>query len=89
MAWDTCRDLATYFAWKQVWLGFPSLISTLVEAQRRVVHIAPLRRLHQSQVEDGRIDAMDCVGPCYPYFVVFILLDLRSIVVSYSFCLGL
>jgi hypothetical protein len=22
---DTCRDLAAYFAWKQVWLGFPSL----------------------------------------------------------------
>jgi hypothetical protein len=24
-AWDTCQDLAAYFAWKQVWLGFPSL----------------------------------------------------------------
>jgi hypothetical protein len=22
---DTCRDLAACFAWKQVWLGFPSL----------------------------------------------------------------
>jgi hypothetical protein len=24
-AWDTCRDLAACFAWKQVWLGFSSL----------------------------------------------------------------
>jgi hypothetical protein len=24
-AWDTRRDLADCFAWKQVWLGFPSL----------------------------------------------------------------
>jgi hypothetical protein len=24
-AWDTCQDLATCFAWKQVWIGFPSL----------------------------------------------------------------
>jgi hypothetical protein len=24
-AWDTRRDLATCFTWKQVWLGFPSL----------------------------------------------------------------
>jgi hypothetical protein len=25
LARDTCRDLAACFAWKQVWLGFPSL----------------------------------------------------------------
>jgi hypothetical protein len=24
-AWDTCRNLAAYLVWKQVWLGFPSL----------------------------------------------------------------
>jgi hypothetical protein len=24
-AWDTRQDLAACFAWKQVWLGFPSL----------------------------------------------------------------
>jgi hypothetical protein len=23
--WDTRRDLAAYLAWKQIWLGFPSL----------------------------------------------------------------
>jgi hypothetical protein len=33
MAWDTCRDLAACFAWKQVGLGFPSLSSRLVEAR--------------------------------------------------------
>jgi hypothetical protein len=25
--------------------------------------------------------AMGCIGPCYPYFVIFILLDLRGIIV--------
>jgi hypothetical protein len=25
-AWDTRRDLTACFAWKQVWLGFPSLV---------------------------------------------------------------
>jgi hypothetical protein len=25
LAWDTRQDLAACFAWKQVWLGFPSL----------------------------------------------------------------
>jgi hypothetical protein len=33
-AWATRRDLAACFAWKQVWLGFPSLASRLVEARR-------------------------------------------------------
>jgi hypothetical protein len=31
--WDTCRDLASCFTWKQVGLGFPSPTSRLVEAQ--------------------------------------------------------
>jgi hypothetical protein len=31
-AWDTCRDLATCFAWKQVGVGFPSLASRLAES---------------------------------------------------------
>jgi hypothetical protein len=29
--WDTCRDLATCFTWKQVTLGFSSLASRLAE----------------------------------------------------------
>jgi hypothetical protein len=34
MTWGTRQDLATYFAWKQVGLGFHSLTSRLVEAWR-------------------------------------------------------
>jgi hypothetical protein len=33
MAWDTRRDLAACFVWKQVRLGFPSLASRLAEAR--------------------------------------------------------
>jgi hypothetical protein len=75
------RDLTVWFAWKQVWLGFPSLAGRLAEAGRRVVHVAPSQRLHQRHVEDGRIDAMGCVGPCYPTFAVFIVLGPRGIIV--------
>jgi hypothetical protein len=35
MAWDTRRDLAAYFTWKRVGLGFPSVASRLVEARHR------------------------------------------------------
>jgi hypothetical protein len=51
------------------------------EARRREMHVALSRMLRQSQVEDGRVDSTGCVGPCYPYFTVFILLDPRGIVV--------
>jgi hypothetical protein len=33
-AWDMCRDLANCFAWKRVWLRFPSLASILAQARR-------------------------------------------------------
>jgi hypothetical protein len=46
------------------------------EARRRVVHVAPSRRLRQRQVEDERFDVMDCVGPCYPTFTIFNVLGL-------------
>jgi hypothetical protein len=78
---DTRRDLAACFAWKQVRLGFHGLASRLMEAQRRVVHVAPSRRLRQSQVEDGWVDAMGCIGPFYPTFAVFNVLGPRGIVV--------
>jgi hypothetical protein len=52
-----------------------------VEVRRRVVHVAPSRRLRRWQVEDGRVNAMDCVGPCYPIFAVFNVLDPRDIVI--------
>jgi hypothetical protein len=51
------------------------------EARRRVVHVAPSRRLHLSQVEDGWVDATGCVRLCYPCFAIFILLGPRGIVV--------
>jgi hypothetical protein len=81
MAWDMRRDLAASFTWKQVWIGFPSLASRLVEARWQVVHMTPSRRLHRSQVEDGWVDATGCVGPCYPCFAIFILLGPMCIVV--------
>jgi hypothetical protein len=59
----------------------PSLTSRLAEARRWVVHMTPSQRLRRSQVEDERVDAMGCVKPCYPCFVVFILLDHRGIIV--------
>jgi hypothetical protein len=80
-AWGTRRDLADYFAWKQVGLGFFSLASRLMETRWRVVHVAPSWRLHQSQVEDGRIDAMGCVGLYYHCYVIFFLLYPRVIVI--------
>jgi hypothetical protein len=49
MAWDTHRDLAACLTWKQVWLGFPSLVSRLVEARRRVVHVASSLMLRRSK----------------------------------------
>jgi hypothetical protein len=78
---DAHRDLAACFAWKQVTLGFPSLALRLVETRQRVVHVAPSRRLHRDQVKDGWVDVMGCVGPCYPYFVIFYVLGPRGVVV--------
>jgi hypothetical protein len=78
---DTHRDLAACFAWKEVWLGFPSLAKRPAEARRHVVHVTPSWRLHRRQVEDGRVNATGCVGPCYPTFAVFNVLGPRGIVV--------
>jgi hypothetical protein len=74
MVWDTRRDLAACFTWKQVMLGFTSLTSRLAEAQRWVMHVAPSWRFRQDQVEDRWVDATGCVRPCYPYFVALPLL---------------
>jgi hypothetical protein len=81
MARDTHRDLAAYFTWKQVWLVFLSLTSRLAEMRWRVVHVAPSWRLRRSQVVDGRVDVMSCIGPFYPTFTVFNVLGHRGIVV--------
>jgi hypothetical protein len=39
-----------------------------------MVHMATSRRLRRDQVEDGRVDVMGHIGPCYPCFAVFIVL---------------
>jgi hypothetical protein len=47
--------------------------------------VSPSRRLRRSQVEDGLVDATDCVGLCYHIFTVFYILDSSSILVIYPF----
>jgi hypothetical protein len=74
-------------AWKQVGLGFPILASRLVEAQRWVVHVASSRRLRRVEAEDGRIDAMDCVGLFYPKITILYVLGPRGNLV-FSLLLG-
>jgi hypothetical protein len=46
-----------------------------------MVHVASSWRLHGGQVEDGRVNAMGCVKPYYPCFVVFYVLGPRGILV--------
>jgi hypothetical protein len=62
---DTHRDLTACFVRKQVGLGFPQT-SRLAESRQWVVHVAPSQMLHRVQVEDGRVNATDCVEPWYP-----------------------
>jgi hypothetical protein len=50
-----------------------------------VLHVAPSRKLRQSQGEDERVDATGCVGPCYSTFAVFNVLGHMDIVVIYLF----
>jgi hypothetical protein len=71
---------------KASWNTVSSLTSRLEEARWWVVHVAPSRRLRQVQVEDGRVDAMGCIGPFYLRIIVFYVLGSSGIVV---FWLGL
>jgi hypothetical protein len=80
---DTRRDLAFYFVWKQVRLGFLSLSSRLVDARLRVMHVALSWRSCGVEAEDRQINATNCIRPFYPKITVFIVLDLKSIVVFY------
>jgi hypothetical protein len=80
-AWDTRRDLAVYFTWKQVWVGFSNLALRLTETRRWVVHVALSRRLRRSQIKDGRVDATGYIRLYYPCFIVFFLLDPKGIIV--------
>jgi hypothetical protein len=81
---------------REVGAGHTSISSGLLGVKARLIRVsqsglktdggvttggvAPSRRLRQRQVEDGLVDAMDCVGPCYPTFVIFNVLDSRGIV---------
>jgi hypothetical protein len=64
-----------------VGLGFSSLALRLVEARWRVVHVVPSLRSCEDQVEGGRVNAMGCIGPCYPYFIVLDVLSHKGILV--------
>jgi hypothetical protein len=61
-AWDTHRDLAACFSWKEVTLGFLSLASRLADARLQVVHVTSSRRSRGVEAEDGRVDATSCIG---------------------------
>jgi hypothetical protein len=43
--------------------------------------VAASWRLHRRQVEDERVNAIGCVGPCYSTFAIFNVLGPMSIVV--------
>jgi hypothetical protein len=46
-----------------------------------MVHVASSRISRGDQVEDRRVNAMSYVKPCYSYFVIFIVLDHKNILV--------
>jgi hypothetical protein len=46
-----------------------------------MVHVTSSRWLRKDEVEDEWVDAMDCIRPFYLYFVIFIVLDTRGILV--------
>jgi hypothetical protein len=39
-----------------------------------MVHVASSYRLHGDEVNDGRVDAMGCIGLFYPNFTIFFVL---------------
>jgi hypothetical protein len=47
----------------------------------RMVHVGSSWMLHGAEAKDRRVDAMGCVRPCYPYFVNFIVLGPKGILV--------
>jgi hypothetical protein len=48
-----------------------------------MVHVILSQRLCQAKAEDGWVDVTGCIRPFYRNFVVFYVLDLRSILVFY------
>jgi hypothetical protein len=51
----------------------------------QMVHVASLRRLRRVEAENGWVDATGYIGPFYPNFIVFYVLDRRGILLIYSF----
>jgi hypothetical protein len=43
--------------------------------------VAPSRRLHRRQIEDGQVNAMGYIEPCYPTFTIFNVLDPRGTII--------
>jgi hypothetical protein len=48
------------------------LSSKLTKAQQRVVHMTASWRLRRVEAEDGWVDMMGYVRPCYPSFAIFL-----------------
>jgi hypothetical protein len=46
-----------------------------------MVHVASSWRSHGDEAEDGRVDAMGCIGLFYTNFVIFIVLGYKDILV--------
>jgi hypothetical protein len=53
----------------------------LAEERRRVVHIASSRRSCEDEVKDGRVDVMGYIKSFNPYFIIFVVLDTRDILI--------
>jgi hypothetical protein len=71
MTWDMHQDLAAFFGWKQVGVGFLNLVSRQVEVRRQVVHVTSSQRLHRVDAEDGWVDPVGCGGPFYFKIIIF------------------
>jgi hypothetical protein len=49
-----------------------------------MVHVASLRRSREDEVEDGRVDAMGCIGLFCPNFTIFFVLGHKgSLVINF------
>jgi hypothetical protein len=53
----------------------------VLQSGLKLCYVTLSRRLRRDQVKDGWVDAIGCVRPCYPYFIVSYVLVPMSIVV--------
>jgi hypothetical protein len=66
---------------KASWPRIFQFASKLVEKQRCVVHLASSQKSCEDEAEDGYVDAMGCIELFYPYFIVFVVLIPRGILI--------